>query len=328
VDQDCSGNDDYDLDRDGSGDIAVVTPDGRVFFVKENGTIFPGMPYLTGGGCAAAPGISDRNSDGYPEVLVLSGEHPTLRTVGNYGGPLVDSPAVLLETRDATLAFARTTPLSADFGAGMLVIASSAYGPIHGLDQENGDWEVFPLLNYGMVYATPLITDLEEDGNNEIVVATSSGTEDSVIIDVWRPADAEAGGGSGEILWGSTGGDPRLSSLFDVTDLGEPSADTTAAVLKGKVFCAPNPVYGDLVSIYYSLSHSAEYIRLRIFTADGRMVCSKKESGNLFVSPGAYTRVTWDRGSMACGIYIAELTVSDGKRIEERRLKFALASGK
>jgi hypothetical protein len=171
----------YDLDDDGMMEIVICGKDGGLYIWNHDGTEYipgtGGLAYSTGVLTMSSPVIGDIDGDGRPEIVAVNTFGQVL--AWNHDATAVNgSTPVIAEFGE----FSQATPALADFdGDGDLEIVAgfgTGEGSLVLLDGDGsayGDDEVILTWNYGMGYSSPVIADVDADGDLEIVTCTENG---------------------------------------------------------------------------------------------------------------------------------------------------------
>jgi len=162
-----------DIDGDGRQEIVVGSWDHMVHAWKSDGSRLAGWPARTGQPVWSSPTLADIDGDGKLEVILASDRLYIFSALGTImasgytgGGYAVASPAVGGRDGDPIIAIA----------AGAVVASEKRDGWIESLSQleEAGrSSSPAPLGNY--VWASPIIADIDGDGQEELLVASWDG---------------------------------------------------------------------------------------------------------------------------------------------------------
>ncbi len=177
-----------DLDGDGTEEIVVATADGRVHAISQDGTELPGFPVLVNG----YPALSDEVCSAQPEKC-----HRTARAFQS-GTPYGIDPAAIHSSIDASVAIG---DLDGDGSPGRDIVIGTMDGTVYAFSSTGEVLDGFPVTldpaftaefekaltcvkdgetvigcnqkqrfaEYG-VFSSPLLTDLDGDGDLEMVV--------------------------------------------------------------------------------------------------------------------------------------------------------------
>jgi WD40 repeat protein len=179
-----------DLDGDEEPEIAVGCNDGMLYVFEGDGSTLPGFPRKTGGDITSSPAIGDIDGDQRPEIIVGSTDggiyawHSDGSNVCGFplitSGEVYSSPALGDVNQDGRpeifigsyyICKGLTQCLS-DYELG------GSGGKIYSLDGNGSLLTGFPKSlsesdNIG--YSSPVLCDIDQDGNMEVVIAGSYG---------------------------------------------------------------------------------------------------------------------------------------------------------
>jgi hypothetical protein len=172
-----------DLDRDGGLEIVVgndgVSGQADVYAWHSNGTLVAGWPKFCGNHVDPGPALADVNQDGRYEVFAGSLNSllygldyagadlpgwPNLCGNGTVYEGLVSSPAIGDLDRDSSLEVVT--------GRGIL---QSSYGAVYAFRATGETLPGFPVNFAGSIVSSPVLADLDDDSDLEIVVGGQDG---------------------------------------------------------------------------------------------------------------------------------------------------------
>jgi len=170
-------------DMDGNGDPEILVPDrtGNLYAWNHDGTNVPGWPLSVGetGGLEAAV-LFDLDGDGYLEVILGQRLWPNGRVqVFRASGTTFPGWPQSLDYMCVA------TPSVADVdGDSLYEICAVSYYSVYLWDQDGNPEPGWPVLNYygGASYAQPVICDLDDDGDLEILVMYYTSGQDWVSV--------------------------------------------------------------------------------------------------------------------------------------------------
>ncbi len=182
-----------DLDGDGSLDIVVGSDDDRLYAWDGKGDPLPGFPKLTSNDVASSPAIGDLNGDGLLEIVVGSNDRGiyALKSDGSpvCGFPLITanpvwfSPALADLNGDGNL---EMVVGSKKLGEDIIAMFLGSYtGQVYAADYGGYPLPRFPvdlssptlsdLEGSAIGYSSPILADLNGDGNFEIIMGALDG---------------------------------------------------------------------------------------------------------------------------------------------------------
>jgi outer membrane protein assembly factor BamB len=191
-----------DLDGDEAPEIAVGCDDGMLYAFEGDGSMLSGFPCQTSGAISSSPTIGDIDGDERPEIIVGSADggiyawHHDGSNVCGFplitGGEVWSSPALGDLNQDGR----------PEIAVGFLYVCKGLVqclrdyelggsgGKIYSLDGNGSLLAGFPKSlseNDNIGYSSPMICDMDQDGNMEVVMAGSYGiyvkTSDEILDD-------------------------------------------------------------------------------------------------------------------------------------------------
>jgi immune inhibitor A len=209
-----------DMDGDGSAEIVVSGLwSNSIYVVGAGGHVWPGWPrWAYNCSSLSAPIPADIDNDGLPEIAVST----SCGTVIAWESDGEECEAIKAQ---AGYPIQNCEPAFADLnGNGRLeaivgTVANSATGiaEVQAFGAQ-GSLEGFPVGIRGKVWASPAISDLDGDGNAELIFATTDG-----VVQIWRFVGAKA---AGKLEWPKSRGDVWNTGCYGFEPKGnEPLPD-------------------------------------------------------------------------------------------------------
>ena len=130
--------------------------------INDDATIAPGFPYLTGNKIRSAPAIAETESG----KLILSGS----RDNNFYGLNADGSLRFTIPTGDYVV----NSPAFMETESGLAIFFGSLDGNLYGIDVDGNPLAGWPISHSGSITGSPVIADLNGDGQAEIVCGTQS----------------------------------------------------------------------------------------------------------------------------------------------------------
>jgi serine protease len=164
-----------DLENDSLLDIVLTTTQNNVLVIESNGIFREGFPYETSGSLKHSASIVDINNDQDLEILVgnengdlyvINHNGSLIMTSSFAGGRFLSGISVADIDDNGQLELLFTSNLSDEYNNSMLY----AYNPFN--QSEIFGW---PISMDGLSYSEPIITDLDNDIDLEVMISTSSG---------------------------------------------------------------------------------------------------------------------------------------------------------
>ncbi len=274
-----------DLNGDGSLRIVVGSLDGKLWVLKNDGTV--DFVVETGGPIRGPAGLCDVNSDGYPEIFVLN---------QNGDAYAIDRSGAVLSGFPQTFnGGAVTQPIFADLtGNGTPEMVFSALsGEIYAYSFSQSGWVTgFPVSIGGQSKSTPTVTDLDQDGDGEIIVGTNNSM---AVLDVKFP------GATSHIYWHTYQATPAHTGYYGDAVVG---ISGTGAVTPQKFALLPNypNPFNPVTTIRYSLARAVP-VQLELFNVLGERVAVLVNAPQT----AGHHSVVWDAREFPSGIYFYRL---------------------
>lgn len=310
-----------DVDRDGEKEIIVIVHseiDYKLFIVDFSGKIKYSSPDKISNPVNTAPLLADLDNDGYLDIIVtgknriyafnynatLKTNYPfaqdsiytTMQVIGGY-----------LFTVEVPFIF-NSSPIIYDINNDDIpdiIIGSPRYGLL-ALDGRTGRLlSDFPLATVGGISATPMISDIDSDGEVEISAGSDLG-----VFYTW-----EFPMGAHPYLWNQYLHDPCHTGLYPET----PEIVSPPDVIVKNFYAYPNPA-GNRVTVRYWLGRNTKNVKINILDITGE---SKSEfAGNTY--PLTDNENTLSLTEIPSGIYILRLEVTSETKKEIKFYKFAV----
>ncbi len=302
-----------DLNRDGTQEVVIADSIGSILIlnVEYIGAIFsPQLGYTIKEDFPfiSPPSLGDIDGDGYLEILIRS--EKCLHAY-NYNATPVNNFPVEVEWEEINPG-ERCQTLVGDINGDNKpeIITGTGSGIIMAFTPDGGIIDGFPLTIGENVRATPLIDDLDGDGDIEIAAVS-----DDYYLYVW---DFDWQYDPEKIFWGSYLKDEEHSSR--VTEIYIPPIQPTEKLLvKESVYNYPNPTEDNFTTIHYFVNYAAD-ILIKIYDLSGELVDEIQTTGQPLID----NEVTWKLDGIESGVYNAVLeAVGDGKR-EHKIIKIAV----
>jgi len=152
-----------DFNNNGKDDIIVGTDDDNLHLIYDDGTTADGFPYTTGDKIQAAPSIHDVNG----EKVIFSGSNDDSFYAINSDGSLRFS----VPTGDKVL----SSPSFLDYNGETYIFFGSNDDHIYAVDSEGNSLNGWPLEVNGTIGGSVIFSDLDNDGEPEVIASTDMG---------------------------------------------------------------------------------------------------------------------------------------------------------
>ena len=168
-----------DVDGDSEGEIVVSTASagtmnqGKLYVIKKNGTIATGFPINLNGGATKTPVLADLDGDDILEIIIEERNYPN-GYVGVYKGNGTAFPG-WPQTMDYIPA--SSVAVGDITGDNIPEIVAESYYSVIAYDVSGNVLEGFPFTpgnDRVFSYSSPVLADLDGDGNREIIVGDHS----------------------------------------------------------------------------------------------------------------------------------------------------------
>ncbi|MDD5530574.1 MAG: C25 family cysteine peptidase [bacterium] len=286
--------------------IHTCSPNNFVYAFHSDGTPVANWPKTCSSTSSCfympSPTLGDVDGDGELEIA-LAGINSFY--LWNADGTLVTGWPVTLSFMSQV---SPATPILADIDGDNVINyigVSLLDGTIYAFEPNGKITPGFPIYSNGRTDATPIVSDIDLDGKNELISATRD-----CEIRIWEVAGTK-------IEWGTFCHDRWHTGTY-----GFVPYDTSEIAIEEKPqpFCfkllqnAPNPVR-ERTSIQYCIGEMTATVKLNIYDASGRLTKTLVDNSN--VKPGNYT-VRWEGSNnngkkVASGIYFYKLETDNFK---------------
>jgi hypothetical protein len=180
------------------------------------------------------------------------------------------------------------------------IVVGTPDGRVLGWHKDGTKSDIFPLAASGEIAASPVITDVDNDGDVELIAKNT----DSKIF-IW---DLQGDYSPNAVFWSTFQRDIGRTGYFNIKEDGSLNSPATISErLLGNSYCYPNPTNPErdsYTTIRYSLKEPAE-VTVKIFNLAGELI-------DEFDAPGVgnvENEIRWDISDIASGVYLARIGV-------------------
>lgn len=340
-----------DIDGDGIIEIVAVTQEGNVQVIGSD----PDWTQHVESPVIASPVIGDIDHDGASEIVIVSNSGQ-IAVIDNSGRFLYDWPIQIGDSFESS-------PALGDIdGDGYLEIIVAGINAIHAFNYNGSTVPNWPVTvdrtdPVTVIQSSPVIGDVDGDGDLEIIVGSPGGHllayhHDGRVVDGFplacggevnaTPALLDADG-DGDIE-AMVGADDGYIYMWDVPGLYDwesvpwpmyahdaqhtgayPSAQLPPDIpeevffSEASVYNFPNPTEGNSTSIRYRLGEEAS-VRIKIFNLAGELVHEVAETGY----PHTENEIQWDLTDIATGVYLCRVEASGSSGTKAAFCKIAV----
>ena len=281
-----------------TGEFYILNSFGEIIQNKANLNIEAGIPAL-----------GDVNKDGYPEVLFNT--KGQLWAVSNTGITSANFPVDIDESVEQF-----TVPPLFMHGKNKIAsicFAANSSGQITAVDQDARKCDGFPSSVGQQINASPLLADIDKDGDVELAAISQDG-----FLYLW---DLDYSADDYDMIWPQFGGRTGRNLFNYKSDLDPVGQDKTGGLLPSEsTFCYPNPAENNRTNIRYLLTSDAVRVTIKIYDLTGDLVKEIEASG---ITAGEHD-VTWDVSDIQSGAYIAKVEAENESEKSYKIIKIAV----
>jgi len=288
-----------DLDRDGQYEIVIADSSGNIFKYDADGNILSGFPIKEDYPFVSPPSLGDIDCDGYGEIIIRSSRY---LHAYNYNGTQLNNFPVVIEWEDFLIE-KTSQPIIGDISGDNLpeIITGTQNGLITAFDVQGKIADGFPVTIGNNVKSSPIIADLDGDGDIDIVAVS-----DDYYIYVWDFPDEY---NQENIFWGGYLGGITHSAQMKNIEIQTPQPSEELLVQE-LVYNYPNPTEGNFTTIHYFVNYPAD-IYIKIYDLSGEVIDEIRTVGQPLID----NEVIWNLDGIESGVYNARLeAVGNGKR--------------
>jgi M6 family metalloprotease-like protein len=193
------------------------------------------------------------------------------------------------------------------------LLVTDPLGVIDGFDLSGNRLADFPLAVGDSLLISPILTDIDEDGDLEIAAVTKKG-----ILYLWDLASPYDRFGWNQLYYDELNSNRNNNPLPD--NPYPPDERQYDQLLPEKlVYNWPNPNIENYTFIRYYLTDEAQ-VRIKIYDLAGDLVSEFPGSGY----PRTDNEIRWDLQSVQSGVYLARIEAKSNNKQEVRMIKIAV----
>lgn len=160
-----------DVDGNLKDDIVIGTDDGNIYLVKDDGSVAAGFPFVAGDDFRSAPAILKKET----ETIILAGSRDD-----HFYGINLDGTQKFIVAAGSDV---ETTPAFSSVNDQVAIFFGSADGFVYGIDSDGNALDGWPVDIGNSVDSSPVIADLDNDGNSEIIAVNGVGMVHAMNMD-------------------------------------------------------------------------------------------------------------------------------------------------
>ncbi|NIR51976.1 T9SS type A sorting domain-containing protein [candidate division KSB1 bacterium] len=282
-----------DVDANGELNVILANDQGEFFVFDKDGNVMQGFPKTVSDNPPSELALADLNDDRLFEILfVADNEIMALNHVGN----LVDNFPIRIDPQSAALGKlqTQTSPILADLNddGSPEIIVGSALNTLVAFEVTGSFVSGFPLSVGGAINSTAAVSDLDADGDTELVAVSDDGFFYAWdLTNMFNPEN---------VPWGSYLADARHTNAKLETQ--EPVPPSEQLLPANTAYNYPNPTEGNLTTIRYRLNFPAE-VNIKIYDLAGELVDELAGTG----FGQADNEVNWEVTNIESGVYLARV---------------------
>lgn len=301
-----------ELNNDNQLDIVAVSDAPEFVSLNRSGVLADGFPVRIPLKPNSQLAVGNIDDDFSPEFVFVSqnGQLAAFNHLGYYADefPIGLASSALDSGFDRQNSSLVIADLTGDQIANFVVNTSknsvSAYSSTG--DKLTG----FPYSTGNAFDSSPYLTDLDSDGDIEIIVADSDGF--LYVYDLAAKFDETT------FAWPGLLGDATHSSVF-MPAQNEENPEIEAVMAKGSVYNYPNPTEGNKTTIRFQLTENAN-MKIRFFDLAGAFVDELRASRS---GPGE-SEIEWSLNNIQSGVYMARVEAKSAARTSVEIIKIAV----
>ena len=294
---------DIDGNTDSTLEVVAVTGSGSMFAFNSGGQLLEGWPVFLGDPVSSWPAAGDVDGDSRAEIVVHSSSGKLYVVNGN---GVISSGWPILTGSSGTQTRSGPSVCNVDLDNSSEIFFASEGSQVSAVGSDGKPLQNWPVAVGYRTCGSPALTDLEEDGKVELFQAAG----DSLLECLELPYSVSG------LEWPLKGQSSARTNCLQRRG-GLPPQAGRALIVRGEVYCQPNPSHGPTTGIRYLLSAPAN-VRIEIFDLSGRRVFSNERqcaaTENSFV---------WSHKGFPPGVYVIRV---EAEGLGRKEIAFTKAS--
>jgi M6 family metalloprotease-like protein len=299
-----------DINRDGELEVVLVGGDGKIYAWDGNLNPLTGFPVETNINMIKAnPVLSDLDQDGYLDIVVACQDKIFAY---NLNGTSLSNFPITVSHPGETTDLINSTPILGDVdGDGYTdIIVGTKNKQVLAYNKDGKMMDGFPLPVDGTVTSSPILLNLDNDDNAELLTPSDDG-----FLYAWElPGDYK----KESFPWVMFGYDAGHTNHYPKESLPPVRPVAGDLLPENMAFNYPNPAK-EQTKIRYFLKQDAE-VNIRIYDLSGMLV-------DEFSGPGlgkTHNERLWDCSRFASGVYLCRVEAKSGNEKKAVFFKMAL----
>jgi M6 family metalloprotease-like protein len=299
-----------DINRDGNLEVVLVSGDGQIYAWDSQLNPLPGFPVETNMNMLRAnPVLGDLDRNGYLDIVLASQDKIFAY---NFNGTLLNNFPVTVSHPGGSTDLIVSSPILGDAdGDGFPdIIVGTKNRQILAYNWQGKMVDGFPLPLDGAVTSSPILLNLDEDANAELLTVGDDG-----FIYAWNLSGEYKEENFPWVMYGYNAGHTDHFPKESLPPIPPVAGNLMPASM---AFNYPNPAK-DQTKIRYYLKDEA-IVNIKVYDLSGRLV-------DEFIGPGEgrmHNEKIWDCSKFASGVYLCRVEAKSEKENQVVFFKMAV----